>query len=531
MITFEQKDHRNFIMRCNGKEIFPEGGKVLIKDDVVMSDLAHTFVIKDDDSVCRVKDGFKIGETVRLRYPLTLTNSTIANKFSILGMFFENLYNKYGDEFDEWFVKFVLDFYTAAPENKFKVVENNIPTLKEYVNKYIDDSGIDFDQFVNESKVKKTSILFTADEIKQLIKVSGYLKVYTIFANSEQLHLNKKGNKRAYNILASDIMESEIVTKIFNVIKTKTFRYNITDRYMWEYIRNVQCKSIDVHVIEIFNFIMNSIMVLCEEGRNPITYFVSVVDESIKWFLRSVYKDSIIYDDSITTEDIHSPTMNNLKTYSFNDTLGVLKGIAFDKIYKSLEKVENTSFKMESDDLQDTLITQFQNRVSKIEYVSPIHECLAYPILSRLTKIPYDHFFTLSPDHTAVLSVYLNSLMRKVFKSDYSDLIALLMYFPQARPAVATTYTIKSYQRFLAAQNSTKDFFGFNTKTLPHQIISFFIGRISRINFVHTVTGKDLVGIPLSKVETDMIDFYTKYFGNQMENEIAQMKRLMEYDF
>ena len=79
----------------------------------------------------------------------------------------------------------------------------------------------------------------------------------------------------------------------------------------------IQCKSIDVHVIEIFNFIMNSILILCEEDKNPIVYFVSVVQESINWFLRSVYKGQIVYDDTISTEDIHGSNIDNLKTYAY----------------------------------------------------------------------------------------------------------------------------------------------------------------------------------------------------------------------
>jgi len=84
---------------------------------------------------------------------------------------------------------------------------------------------------------------------------------------------------------------------------------------MWQYIKNVQGKDIDSHVIDIFNFIMNHILILCEEDKNPITYFVGVIDESVKWFLRSVYKGSTIYD-------IQGINTDNLKTYSYNDTLG-----------------------------------------------------------------------------------------------------------------------------------------------------------------------------------------------------------------
>ena len=295
-----------------------------------------------------------------------------------------------------------LSNYVDDSEKRFVHLSENIPMIKKYVNMTMQLENVDFSQFVDESKAKKTSILFTADEIEKIVQLSSYLKLYSIISNSENLRLSDRLHKKIYNQLASDILETEIVFKIFNVIKTKTFRYNLTDRYMWDYIKMIQGKGIDVHVIEIFNFIMNSILVLCD-GRNPITYFVGVVDESVKWFLRSVYKGSIIYDDSVATEDIHSQSVNNLKTYSYNDTLGRLKGIAFKQIYDIIERLTVATFDEKKN--SDTSIVEFQTRAGQIKYVSPLCECLVFPVLSKLTNIPYIHFKTISPDHAAVLSV------------------------------------------------------------------------------------------------------------------------------
>jgi hypothetical protein len=45
------------------------------------------------------------------------------------------------------------------------------------------------------------------------------------------------------------------------------------------------------------------------------------------------------------------------------------------------------------------------------------------------------------------------------------------------------------------------------------------------------LTGQKLSGIPLSKVELDMILFYTKVFAGEMDNKIKQLVRLMNQDF
>jgi len=458
---------------------------------------------------------------------LKMISSSVTNKFSIISTFIENVSKECGESFDIWF-KTLIEDYATKKEYRYPTLLNNIEQLKGFVNEYMDKRNIDFDKFVDLTKVKKNSILFTPPEIELIARLSGYLKIYSVFSNSEKFKLSQRLHKKVYNKIAEEILRSDIVRKIHEVIKTKTFKYNLTDKYMWDYIEKIQCKTIDVHVIEIFNFVMNSILVLCEEDKNPITYFVGVVDESVKWFLRSVYKGTIIYDDSISTEDIHGLNTNNLKTYSYNDTLGRLKGVAYEQIYEDIERNSIITFDQEPN---DTLITEFQSRVSNIKFISPLCECFVYPILSSITLIPYYHFTTLSPEHSAVLSIYTQRLFKEVFKSDFKNLISLLEFYPENQPAVATSYTIKKIHDYINQCDKHKNFFGFNTKILPHSILSYFVGRISRVNFHNILDGKSLTGIPLSKVELDMIKFYSYFFAGKYEKEIVKMRKIMNDDF
>lgn len=478
-------------------------------------------VKKENARVYKVeRDGREIVE-------LKLVSSSITNKFFIITDFIKRVSEKLGDEFDDWFETFLTE-YQKNEEKRFSILVENVPLLKSFVNKFIAQSGVDFSSFVDQSKVKKSSILFLPDEIELITKLSSYLKIYAIISNSENLKIDQRLHKRVYNAVAEDIVGTEVIYKIFNVVKTKTFRYNITDRYMWDYIKMIQCKTIDIHVVEIFNFIMNSILILCEEDKNPITYFVSVVEESVKWFLRSVYKGSVIYEDSVATENIHTLSTNNLKTYSYNDTLGRLKGIAYDYLYRQMEK--NTLMNIEEDKPDDSIV-KFQNRCYDIKYVSPICECLVFPVLSRITSIPYYHFKTLSPEHSAVLSCYLHFMMKKVFKTDYKNLFALLDYYPTNPPALTTTYKIKLIHDYINMQNSVQDFYGFNTKKLPHRVLSYLVGRISRVNFCNVFDGEKLAGVPLSKIESDMIKFYTLFFSGGLDEELKKLAKTVNIDF
>ncbi|MFW6242525.1 MAG: hypothetical protein ACOC2W_00030 [bacterium] len=451
---------------------------------------------------------------------LNLISSSVTNKFNIITDFIENLSKFNGEEFDNWFSNFILEYKNS--DERYNILFNNIPYIYKYVDNYIDNCEVDFTKFVDETKVKKNSIFFSVDEIKQIVKISSYLKVYSIISNTEDLKLNQRLHKKAYNEICNDIFKGDIVNKIFQIIKTKTFRYKLTDRYMWDYIKMIQGKSIDYYVIEIFNFIMNQILVLCQESRNPITYFIGVVDESVKWFLRSVYKGTIIYNDSVSTEDIQGININNLKTYSYNDTIGRLKGIAYEYIYEEIEKGSIYKFNMEN---ENETITEFQRRISDIEYISPICECIAFPVLSKITDISFNHFKTLSPEHSAVLSVFTKYLLYEEFKNDYDTLLDLLEYYPLTKPAIATTYKIKNIDYFVHIQNNIQDFYGFNTKILPCDIIRHFIGKISRISFRNIINGKELSGVPLSKIENDMIVFYSNYFSGRFDNKFEKVKK------
>lgn len=458
---------------------------------------------------------------------LFFSPSSVTNKFHIIADFLQRVSVHCGNEFDEWFVKLLQD--CQDPDLRAKAVTSNIDQMKKFANDYITSRETDYSQFVDESKAKKSSILFKADEIEKIIRLSSCLKMYSVISNNENLKLGQKLHKEVYNKIASEMAETDIIYKIFNVVKTKTFRYNMTDKFMWDYIKTIQCKDIGVHIIEIFNFIMNNILILCEEDKNPITYFVGVVDESVKWFLRSVYKGSIVYDDSVSTEDIQGINVDNLKTYCYNDTLGRLKGIAYERIYDILEKQNVTT--IDQKEIDDEHLLQFHNRVSEVSFISPLCECLVFPILSKISKIPYYHFKTLSPEHAAILSSYVKELLSKVFKGEYKHLFSLLDYYPVNAPSVSTTYTIKSIHYYLHEQQEMKNFYGFNTKILPHHALCHFIGRVSRINFCNIVTGKKLAGIPLSKVESDMIHFYTLYFANELEDKIQEMTALLNQDF
>lgn len=457
----------------------------------------------------------------------TNANITVNNKFEIIADYIHSFIEKYGDEFASWYFNLINSVLNANTEYlKHDILAENIDQLKTFVKNDIASKNIDFESFLNKKKIKDNSIVFQPEEVMSILTVSNYLKLFSPFYCFSEFHINRNTKKKFYNILIEDIPE-ETLQKLFNVIKSKTYRYNLTDKYMWEYIKNLLCKDINDHIMEIFNFIMNNILVLCEDDKNPITYFVSVINETIRWFLRSVYKDSIIYKDSVSMEDLHSTSSDNLIVYAYNDTIGIIKSIAFERIYSEIEDHYSSFF------VNQDPIVEFQRNIENIKYISPIAEHIIFLLLSKITKIPLYHFQVISAKHAAIICGYFYYLLKNSeFFNEFPNLIKTMIYYPTVEPVVSTTYSIKNVEYYLETQKEMKNFLTWNNKVLPYDFVSFFVGRMVRLNMKHLITNKSMVGIPLNKLELDMISFFTSYFsdGELFNKMVNFLKKSIEND-
>ena len=119
----------------------------------------------------------EVGEEKKEIINLDLMFSPITNKFEKLSEYIEDCSLKIGEPFDKWFIKFLTDYKKS--EYDYAVVKRNIKDLMKFSDKYLDLCEINFNDYINKSKVSKNSIFFDADEIKKIIQVSNYLKLFT----------------------------------------------------------------------------------------------------------------------------------------------------------------------------------------------------------------------------------------------------------------------------------------------------------------------------------------------------------------
>ncbi len=440
---------------------------------------------------------------------LDLIFSPITNKFHKLIEFLEDSSIKLGQEYDEWFIKLVNDYKNSDCDSI--VIKQNISQLKTWCDKYLDILDINFDNYINRSKISKNSIFFDAEEIKRIIKTSNYLKIYFILAQDIDMKLINKAHKEIYNELIDDINNNNIIYKLFKIVSSKTFEYNFSDKHMWEFIKTIYCKTTDMHIFSIFNFLMNNILVTCSPESNPIPYLIAVIDESIKWILKNNYKEAIIYSEGAShSQDIYTIAgKDNLESYSYNDTLGKLLIIS----YNQLEKLG-------IDDLDS-----FKTTMDNLKEISLFANYITYPLLSKILDIPYRHFMTLTATNSYLLNILMYQLLSDDFKKEYSVLTKMLLYYNTQKPILKTTYKVKNIDVFTKTIDT---FLGFKNIHTPYDIYSNILGRISRNSYQSFVNNENIINFSLIKLESDIIRFYNKFFGNQLENLYDELRNKID---
>ncbi len=438
---------------------------------------------------------------------MDLIFSPIANKFDRLTEFIEECSITLKDDFDDWFIGMINEYVESKYD--YSIIRKNVPQLKKFSDQYLETLDINFENYINKSKISKNSIFFDHEEIKKIIQVSNYLKIYLAICQDSKMKLSKKFHSETFALLSEDINE-EIIYKLFKIVSSKTYEYKHTDHYMWDYIKTIYCKTTDMHVYNIFNFIINNILVTCKTETNPIPYLISVIDESIKWILRSIYKEAIVYSESVSTQDVYSVQgKDKLSSYASNDTIGKL-------LITSYNQLEHIGI---SD------IEAFKHIINGLKEISLFSNYVTYPILSKTLDIPYRQFMTLPVEHAYLLNLYLYRILPEVFKIEYPVLSRMLLYYNQLQPIIKTTYKIKNIELFTGSINT---FMGFKNTMVPYDLISNIIGKIGRNTYSSFLNDKEIINFPLAQLEKDLILFYNKYFDNDLENLFDELRETID---
>ena len=130
--------------------------------DYNKEDKMISFIKKDKrkyDIVSEKADG-KIDNHIA---SLDLVFSPATNKFDKIVEFVEDCSKTLGDEFDIWFTSYLTEYIESNYNSA--IVKRNIPELKRIADTYLEACNINFENYINKSKISKNSIFFDAEEI------------------------------------------------------------------------------------------------------------------------------------------------------------------------------------------------------------------------------------------------------------------------------------------------------------------------------------------------------------------------------
>lgn len=445
---------------------------------------------------------------------LDLINHSITNKFQIVIDLVDEMCAEI-EGFEGWF-KILLMNYISSKNSE--LVYESVDKYLEFSEKYVDSKNIDFNNFVNLSKVSPTSIVFYPEDIRALAISSTALKLYSILFCDIELRLPDNMHKKVYDGLIQPCVEREVTVKIFQLIRSRTYRSSITDRYIWGFIKTVLFEDPDSYVMTIFNFLLEKILALINIEQNPIPFIIGTADDSIKWLTRSLFKDRTIYGEIFGgTEDLYGSSLSKESFYIFccNDTIAKAAKCGMDL----LESEYN---------LDDNEFSDVQGRIEKVNHLCPAVLYVTFPIASRVLEVPYKFLLTIPPKHSVLIGLFLYVIAEEILSSRFPALSEFLISCPKDN----LIYTKSQYKmrHVILVINDPNPIFGFSSPYFKYKLLSAIIGILnaSKKNLVDTVTGDRLRRVRNFCLEDEVTRFYNELYSGRLDSTFENIRKMAD---
>lgn len=445
-------------------------------------------------------------KTVKL-CSLDLIPSSLTNKFEIVANLFADICATIPDIFVPWYTNMIKEYITS--DYNSELILNQVPNFLEVANRYIDAKNINFASFVDYSKASRTSIVFSVDDIKALAAASVCLKMYSLICYDTKMKLTDNAHKLVYSGFIRPCYELGTTTRIYQTMRSRTYRSSITDRYMWELIKMMVIETPESYTLLMFNFLLTNLLATLDITTNPIPFFVSVIDDSIRWMMCSIYKDKVLYGEAFGgSGDIYGSSFSKetLHIYCCNDVIG--------KAAKAGMEILENEYDITLDNFPE-----MRERLDKINRLSASMKAVILPIASRVLEIPFKYLLTAPPKHIMLLGVLLHHCSKGVLDERFPILHDFLIGCPTnpENPVSRSSYKIKNVS-YVINDRSNK-IFGLNSPTLRFNIMSCVCGilSVSKKDLVSIMTGKKLAKINYSDLENDVIFFFSELYSHKLD--------------
>ncbi|MFW6001889.1 MAG: hypothetical protein ACOCQD_00960 [archaeon] len=449
---------------------------------------------------------------------LKLQSSSMSNSFSIIKDFINDTLKEY-PEIHLWYENLVQNYIESDFDSNIILRESD--NFLYYATSYVDSVGIDFSKFINKKKISKTSIVFDEKDIRNIAISSAGLKLFGIFTCDVNLRLPENAHREVYSKILSPCIQSKdnqhsVMTKIFQLIISRTYRSSISNKTMWDLIKLKISETPDTHAFNVFNFLCTELIFKLEIETNPIPFLTGIVDKSIVWLMRGAYKDKIIHGEVYYagTDEIygHSISKESFNVYCCNDVLAKTANLAMNIIENEFCEGNQETF--------DNVSVRLDN----IKTINPIDKTFSLPIMSKVLDIPYTQLLSSPPKHVFLLGILLYYFENEYLSSNW-PLLSETLYSTSKDESkdqiTKSTYQIKDY---LSVISDEYKIFGFNSKMLKYEVLSTLAGIInsSRKNLISIITNRSLSKGTYSDLEREILSFYTKFFAGDLDEIFKQ---------
>jgi len=506
-------------------------------------------------NLCKVENG--IVNTDSPVREFNLLPSSLTNDFKIVANFLDELnLNFLG--FSDWFEN-LFDEYIKSGLN-YEVLYNNKEIFLDYAKKYIKSKNIDYSSFVNLKKTTNTSIIFDEKDLEEISISSACLKLYGIFScDGGKIEKGKNGvnvnglrppenqHKEIFRFFVDNCLKRGITNKIFQLMRSRTFKSYLMDRYLWDLCEIKTGRTPDLHIMVIFNRLMNQLFSILDPNVNPIPFLNNVIDGSISWLMKTAHNNKIIYGEAFSgTEDIYGGSALHNKyslfVYTCNDVLSKSTSIGMN----ILNEKKMSQFEM--DILQD--------RIDNIDIIYPYMKLVNLPIISNVLEIPYKHLLTIPPKHAMLSSVFMYSLAKNTgFYEKYPFITDLLIGYPKTNDvrlrkvrlsdssddlydgddniiisSTKSSYRLRNLENIL---NDDSLLFGFNCRLLRYRIMSSICGvlSVSKKNLIYIDSGKIMQKIKSNILESEVTKFFNNLYSGKIDDDFKYMRDMADSEY
>lgn len=432
---------------------------------------------------------------------LSLNNDSLSNKFEIVQNLIEEIKILMGEE--------KLKSFTILLEEYLKtknplIILNNSKIISDLGNDYVDAKKVNFESFINRKKTSKNSIVFDVENLRALAVSSTSLKLYFIFYCDNRLAPNKEVHKKIYENLISTCIETETTTKIFELIKSKVYISTVSDKYMWDMLKLVINQVPENFILDIFNFLINNMMRLLDVDKNPVPFFVALVNDSLRWTMLTNYQTKYIYNDFNINTGYGSESFS---TFCNMDTIAKCCDIALDFLKKDM----------------NVFMKRIEENIACIDILTPPMKVLNLPIISKILQINYEYLLTVPPKHIIYLSILIYYISKNEnYFEDY--ILNLLVSLPDRE---LKSYTVRSMYKLKNIEfilNDKKNMMGFQSKIFKNNTISTIIGVLNTniSKSYHILTDKHM-NKDCFTLENQLVYFYSRFYNGDFDKTFKEI--------